>query len=122
MSSWEVTRIMWRPNTLAEALAAGYQATLRTRQRARLQYRCPCGSYRVPDLLVDTRGLDVGQDWACDGCWSTWERQGLSVDGEARPADRIAWKERWLRAHGAPAAVVAKQQRRRLVDPYGRNK
>lgn len=40
--------------------------------------RCPCGSLAFPQTMVDVRSFDAvlteGQEFACDGCISDWER------------------------------------------------
>ena len=60
-------------------------------------------------LLVDYRALDgVTGNWLCDGCRSTLHRTLTPVDGLEAPQTRKEWRERHLKAHGAPEEVLAK--------------
>lgn len=40
--------------------------------------QCPCGGWAFPQIMIDVRGfhniLTDGQEFACDGCISKWER------------------------------------------------
>lgn len=83
------------------------------------RYRCPCGAVVEPGRLVDCRSLpSVGQPWACDGCISTWQREGRSVDGGPPPRDSKEWRIRWAQLHGAPQAVIDKLNAMREKEPY----
>lgn len=113
---------MWRPATLAETIAAGLDVsewpTRQPRGAPEVRYRCPCGAHVQPARLIDCRSLPIEQDWACDGCWTRWCREGVIFDdGEPIP-DRREWQRRWLKAHGAPDDVVAKVTLSRPVEPY----
>lgn len=65
------------------------------------KYLCPtCNSWKWAGLIVDVRALAIAEDWACDGCWTHWERTGRKIDtGELDPQDRREWRLRWAIAH-----------------------
>ncbi len=64
---------------------------------------CACGRLVPAYALVDVRGLDPAvrgaQEWACDGCWTSWIRAG-----------RLA-RHDWLTALGAPEELVEAHRR-----------
>lgn len=63
--------------------------------------RCPNCSRRVPlSVMVDLRGIaEIEEQWACDGCWSQWVREGREIGGEPLT------KRRWCEIVGAPVEV-----------------
>jgi len=96
---------MWRPNSLREDMSQG--AGFPKDNGGRVQ--CPnCRSYRVPDCIVDVRSLPIPEEWACDVCWTHWERTERVVDGGEKIAGRFDWRLRWVEAHGAPQSIVDK--------------
>lgn len=101
---------MWRPDTLLEALEADDPVTVELAPDGH-RYRCPnCGLFRPAVAIVDVRGLPIAEDWACDACWTHWERTGRVIDGglPMLRTDRFEWRRRWVVAHAAPAAIVQK--------------
>ncbi len=68
--------------------------------------RCPnCRRRVLPIVLVDLRAINAfGEDWACDGCWTGWQREGRIVGGEPLTL------ERWVTLHDAPASVRDKMR------------
>ncbi len=110
---------MWRPATLQEALEAREGLDLEETGDGR--YRCPnCRTARQACAIVDVRALPIPEEWACDCCWTDWERHGRPVDGREAPADRRAWRARWAAALGAPAEVRAKIEATREAEAYRR--
>jgi len=82
-------------------------------------YKCKCGAAVVASRMVDVRHMDYDQDFACDGCWTRWERIGIMSDGtKSQPQDRREWQKRWLVAHSAPQSEVDKLTRLRPVPKY----
>lgn len=65
---------------------------------------CPtCGMIRPhASLLIDVSDLPIGGDWACDGCWSNWERMEVDV-GSVIFDESILYE-----AQGAPPEFVQK--------------
>lgn len=116
--------MMWRPNSLAEAIESGYDVSdWETRQRARLQYRCGCGLFAQPERIIDVRHLPIDEDWACDGCWTDWQRTGRAIDdGPNSPKDRREWRLRWVKALGAPVEVRDKVANAKPPDKYGKHR
>lgn len=90
-----------------------------SRKKVAPVYRCTCGNARKAALIVDCRGLPgIAEDWACDGCWTRWERTGRDIDGAGAPTDRREWRERWVTAHEAPQEVVDKIRATRRPEAY----
>ena len=69
-----------------------------------------CGRKARPFVLVDVRTLpDVAGEFLCDGCRSDMYRRKVSIDGNPNPPEtRKEWRQRWVKAHGAPQEVVDK--------------
>ena len=68
-----------------------------------------CGRKVWGWVLQDMRGLPgVVGDWLCDGCRSTLYRTLTPIDGGTPPKTRREWRERLMKAHGAPKAALAK--------------
>lgn len=82
------------------------------RDRTRIKVKCECGRKVVEDVLVDCRHLPTSQDWACDGCWTDWQRKRTPIDGgnEMAAGNRIQsrreWDRRWEMSHGSSQAVL----------------
>lgn len=109
---------MWNPPTYEED-------SLESRQKPgkrHTEYLCSCGTWRPAFMIVDVRALAIGQDYACDNCWTDWERRGVVVDGGAEPQNRKEWRERWAQAHGAPQEVIDKIKQTRTPPAYGRRR
>jgi hypothetical protein len=106
--SWEVTRYdqvkagLPPAEQLPEKEIAGVTRT-----------QCPCcGGWKLAFVLIDISALPAsflaslpaGVRWACDGCWTRWEREGRDCAGacfnEARMYEHM----------GAPQAMVDKVQ------------
>lgn len=89
-----------------------------------LLYRCPgCGNYRGANLIVDVRALVIPEEWACDGCWTHWQRIGRKIDNIGHdPEDRRAWIIRWAVAHGEPTSVIQGLSLLRKPDKYIKEK
>lgn len=67
---------------------------------------CPlCASYKERFLLVDVSSLPPaltkGHKWACDGCWTSWERNGVVLP-DGRQFDESIMYE----LMGAPQEMV----------------
>ena len=91
-----------------------------TRRRP-VRYYCSCGALVPAGQLMDCRSTPtVGQPWACDGCISTWQREGIAKDGGGPPVDSKEWRIRWAQMHGAPQGVVDKLSAMRDKAPYRR--
>lgn len=85
--------------------------------KTRERVLCGCGRRVWPWVLVDCRHLPIEEDWACDGCWTDWQRTRKCVDGgnpiipdpdshdftkrDENIRTRREWDRRWLKAHGA---------------------
>ena len=97
---------MWRPDSLQESLQDG-ESFVRDRHG---RYQCPnCSAFRSAAIIIDVRALPIPEDWACDVCWTHWERTGRIVDGgDAIAAGRFEWRRRWVLAHGAPNSIIEK--------------
>lgn len=102
----------WRPATLLESPDDVH--TFESDRHGQ-RYRCPnCGVFRPRGVIVDVRALPIPEDWACDCCWSAWERAGRIVDSgppivvTKRRAHAMEWRRRWVIAHGALADVARK--------------
>ena len=99
---------MWRPKTVLE-IRETEQVLLKQDKQGR--YECPnCGVLRHAAVIVDVRDLPIPEDWACDACWTKWERTGRIVDGGGSINGRFDWRRRWVIAHGAPMEIVEKFQ------------
>lgn len=102
--SWEVTRYdqvrasLPQAEQLPEKKISGVMRT-----------QCPCCSgWKLAFVLIDISalpaaflaGLPAGVRWACDGCWTKWEREGRDCGGacfnEARMYEHL----------GAPQAMI----------------
>ena len=98
---------MWRPNTLLEAIENKEDHGIESDGGGR--YICPnCRVIRSAAIIVDVRSLLIAEDWACDVCWTHWERNGRVVDGGEEIDGRFDWRRRWVIAHGAPDSIVEK--------------
>lgn len=98
---------MWRPDSLKESLTEG-ASFVRDRHG---RYQCPnCRAFRTAAVIIDVRHLPIPEDWACDVCWTKWERTGRIVDGRGSINGRFDWRRRWVIAHGAPREIVEKFQ------------
>lgn len=78
--------------------------------------QCYCGRRVWPFVLVDTKPMNnVKQDWACDACWTDWQRNRFPLTKGEIPNNRKEWDEQWLRLHGAPQSTIdaMKQTNRR---------
>jgi len=110
------TNIVWAAPTLLDALNKGEEFDFQTKQPVagseKKKYRCVCGSFKWPQLLIDIRGLPhITQDFACDGCWSDWKRNGIDIDGDGdidkKDVQRFKkWRKRWMKALGAPKELL----------------
>lgn len=66
---------------------------------------CSCGRAVHDFVLVDCRNIGHGtQDWACDGCWTSWEMSGQWPDGSEFTL------EQWVVDHGAPRDVRSRMK------------
>jgi hypothetical protein len=82
--------------------------------------KCKCGRKVWPFVLVKVTQFDnVDQNWACDGCWTDWQRHRKplkKVDNHKdlmhndRQKSRKAWDEDWLSGHGAPKELIDKMK------------
>ncbi len=96
---------MWRPNTVREAIDEAVNFGRDKHGR----YQCPnCRVFRVAECIVDVRHLPITEDWACDVCWTHWQRTQRVVDGGGAISGRFDWRRRWVIAHGAPPEIVEK--------------
>lgn len=80
--------------------------------------KCACGRKVWPFVLVNVKQFDnIAQDWACDGCWTLWQRKRIPLmkpDKNMNPllwdkndiVSRHAWDEVWFKGHGAPQDVI----------------
>ena len=72
-----------------------------------LRVRCECGILASPFVILDIRAISipfaVNRKWACDGCWTRWERQSLDC-ADGRSFDESVFYE----LLGAPASVLTK--------------
>ena len=100
---------MWRPDTLQDHLDGGDAAPpeLSIREKDG-KAACPsCGTWVRPHRITDCRLLThLAVDWACDGCWTRWQREGTTVDDQPDTDDESEWLERWMQAHGAPSDAL----------------
>jgi len=85
-----------------------------------LKYYCPnCNLLVSPELLIDVRDFPISEDWACDGCWTKWMREGRNMDGGASdPEDHKDWEIRWAIAHDVPLEIIQKLSMSRRPDKY----
>lgn len=96
---------MWIPKTLLDAINSGESVSVDQDRAGR--YKCPnCGVGRPAAAIVDVRHLPIEEEFCCDCCWTTWEREERSIDGG--PVTRTEWRERWAKALNAPPEVVEK--------------
>lgn len=109
----------WHPPTYNPA--DGLLETRQQRHRPYPEHQCPgCLSWVRAERLIDVRSLLIDQTFACDGCWTDWQRRGVPVNGEQAPANRKAWLVNWLAAHNAPQEAIEKVEATRDPDAYGR--
>lgn len=103
---------MWNPPTLQDALNNNEPIPLAVKSvgQGKFKYKCDCGSWVFASVMIDVRKLTPpnGQEWACDGCWTHWERNQIKVTKAKKQKDAKAWRKEWIKAHGAPADIVAK--------------
>lgn len=80
---------------------------------------CHCGRKVHPFVLVDVKHLDnVEHDWACDACWTHWQRNRtpmMQADivkpiNTDKSQSRKDWDEKWLKGHGAPQSIINKMK------------
>jgi hypothetical protein len=60
-------------------------------------HRCPvCAGWSPAELIADVSGVDEvlckSQPWACDACWSNWQRHQLPLS----PEDDFVTAEEWF--------------------------
>lgn len=97
---------MWRPDSLRESMSES--SDFPRDRHGRVQ--CPnCKTFRIPDIIIDVRKLPIPEDWACDACWTHWQRTNRVIDGGPKIAGD--WSLRWVIAHGAPPDIVRKFDR-----------
>jgi len=105
---------MWRPDSLQESLAEGASFVRDRHDR----YQCPnCRSFRAAAIIIDVRALPIPEDWACDVCWTHWERTDRVIDGGGAITKDFEWRRRWVTVHGAPANIVNKFRDLALASP-----
>ena len=105
--SWSLVADMWRPDSLLEAI----DETVSFPKDSGGRNQCPnCKVFRVAACILDVRQLPMPEDWACDVCWTHWERTGRVVDGGAKidTDARFDWRLRWAIAHNAPQEIIDK--------------
>lgn len=78
--------------------------------------QCDCGRKVWPFVLVNVKQFDnIEQDWACDGCWTLWQRTRRPLFKGQPDTDlwhpnhkisRIAWDYHWFKGHGASQDVI----------------
>lgn len=85
-----------------------------------LKYKCPtCSQFKWAGSIVDVRNLSITEDWACDGCWTDWERKGRNIDGgEKAPEDKREWALRWAIAHNVSSNILQDLSMARRPDKY----
>lgn len=71
---------------------------------------CHCGRMVWPFVLVPVHSMDVPHDWACDACWTTWQRDRKPLKAGNKPNGRKGWDEQWLQLHGAPQDAIDKMK------------
>ena len=103
----------WMPKTLMDALndedpEALAVETVNKKGATQPLYRCECGQAVESARIVDTRALPIPESWACDGCWTKWQRNKRVIDGGAPFSKRYEWRERWMIANKAPAKEITK--------------
>jgi hypothetical protein len=72
-------------------------STLPVRWRGEIErHQCPvCGNWTAASLIADVTGISVeltGGRWACDACWSEWQRQQFPLS----PSDNFVTAEEWF--------------------------
>lgn len=71
---------------------------LPARWRAEIErHQCPvCSNWTAASLIADVTGISAdltgGHRWACDACWSEWQRQQLPL----APGDDFVTAEEWF--------------------------
>ena len=97
----------WRPKSLLESIVEGADFPRDRHGR----YQCPsCKAFRHVGVIIDVRHLPISEDFACDVCWTQWQRTDRIVDGGGPINGRFDWRLRWVIAHRAPTEIVEKFQ------------
>ena len=114
----------WVPGTLLDAINGEYEPVIPSRKKSKMEYMCECGKFKLPCLILDLRNApSIDRDWACDGCWSHWQRNADNCDVIGlKPRDINEWAARFAAILGAPSDVINKINNRRPIEPYGRLK
>lgn len=64
--------------TYQDYLDSGGASLFKTRDVGRPdgdpKHRCSCGGWDFAKFMIDVRAFDIGDDFACGGCMSSWER------------------------------------------------
>ena len=95
----------WRPKSLLES----DRKSLKQDRAGR--FECPtCKAFRHAAVIIDVRHLPIPEGFACDVCWTHWERTGRIIDGgpAISGTNKFEWRRRWVIAHNAPQAIVDK--------------
>jgi len=96
---------MWRPNSLHESISEAVNFPRDKNGR----YQCPnCKVFRVAACIIDVRQLPITEGWACDCCWTQWQRELRNIDGNETVKNQREWALRWVTAHKAPTEIIAK--------------
>lgn len=43
------------------------------------KHQCSCGGWDFAQFMIDVRAFDIGDDFACGGCVSSWERNMVPI-------------------------------------------
>ena len=80
------------------------------------KHRCECGRVVRASRIVDIRHIArIDQNWACDGCWTEWQREEGRAEQRKSPAGRKRqgskkgrrqFARRWLADLGAPQSTI----------------
>ena len=92
----------WRPDSLLESIVEGADFPRDRHGR----YQCPsCKAFRHAGVIINVRHLPIPEGWACDVCWSQWQRELRTIDGKGPVQNQRAWTLRWVTAHNAPTEI-----------------
>ena len=74
----------------------------------KLKYQCDCGTWAWPFQFDDVRGIaGIEGSFICDGCYTKLERNLFDINGDGKPKDIKAFKQRFLGIQGAPRELQA---------------
>lgn len=60
------------------------------------KHRCNCGGLEFAHFMIDVRAFDIGDQFACGGCVSSWERNMVPIMDGDKFLIRHEWRAKFI--------------------------